>query len=162
MKIQIYKSTIFGTIGLLMLTSYSCNGTKNTSKPNTNQEQVSIEKKESLKFETTFDMSARTKLFLNSVEDEITSKGNNIDNFEPSPEIIENYGLKKRGELYIIRGFIKTTPDFTKNDLESKGVSFGRKVGEMMTISFPLNFLQQFLTTENITYFEISEQVSPK
>src|SRR5690606_13146170 len=120
------------------------------------------EKEESLKFEPTFDLSARTKLFLKAVEDEMSSMKKNIETYEPSDDIVKKYGLKKQNEEYIISGFIKTTSSFEKNGLESKGVNLGRKTGELMTISFPLNFLQEFLTTENITYFEISEQVTPK
>lgn len=160
MKRQIYKSTFYGTIGLLMLASCSCNGTKNTSK--TNSEQVKIENKESPKLESTFDISARTKLFIKAVEDEMSSMESNIETYEPSDGLVQQYGLKRQNDEYIIRGFIKTTSSFEKSGLESKGVNLGRKTGELMTISFPLNFLQEFLTTENITYFEISEQVTPK
>lgn len=162
MKRQIYKSTIYGTIGLLMLASCSCNGTKNTSKPKANSEQVKTENKESPKLESTFDVSARTKLFIKAVEDELNSTKSNIETYEPSSELVENFSLRMQNEEYIIRGFIKTNSSFENSALESKGVILGRKTGELTTVSFSLNLLQEFLTTENITYFEISEQVTPK
>jgi hypothetical protein len=161
MKRQIYKTAFYGTIGLLMFASCSCNGTKNTSRSKTNQE-VNIENKEIPKFESTFNISARSQLFIKAVEDEMSSTESNIETYEPSGELVQQYGLKKQNEEHIIRGFIKTTSSFEKINLESKGVNIGRKTGEMMTISFPLSFLQEFLASDNITYFEISEQVTPK
>lgn len=143
-----------------MLVSCSCNGAKDT--PNTSAEQVKFEIKESPKFESTFEISARTKLFIKAVEDEMSSMESSIETYEPSEQLVQQYSLKKQNNDYIIRGFIKTTSSFEQKRLQTKGVNLGIKKGEFMTISFPLSFLQEFLSTDNIIYFELSEQVTPK
>jgi hypothetical protein len=162
MKRQIMKITFYGTILLFFSGMYSCSVTKHASKPKANNKQVNFEKNEPSKFESAFDLSARTKLFIKAVEDEMNSFETTIEFYIPSNELVQEYGLKKQNDEYVIRGFIKSTSSFEKSKFETKGINLGKKTGEMMTISFPLRFLQEFLNSKHITYFEISEQVTNK
>lgn len=142
--------TCFTIISVFFL---SCNGTKQAAK--TNNENIM----QTETFQPSYNISAKTKMFLSELENEI-SQVKNIENFKPSNKLIASYNIRKQGNDYFISGFIKPNDQFDRNNLEPNNVTFGQAIGIVVTVQVPLRYLSQFLKAKGIEYFEISEKVN--
>jgi len=140
------------TIFIISTVLFSCSSTKQNSKEKKVANSNSIEYK--------FDMSLHTKLFLQELEKEKNEK--ETENFIPSEKLIEKYSIKKINDLYTINGFIKANENFNENDLSSLNIQTNSKVGEIVTVTIPLNSIDNFLTLNGVKYFEINKKVELK
>jgi len=143
-------------IGLTIFLGFflSCNETKQAVKTNNeNIMQTEI-------FQTTYNISARTKMFLSELENEISKAGKSIESFKPSEKLIESHNIRKQDDDYFISGFVKTNELFYRNSFEQINITFGQDTGNIITVQIPFKSLSQFLKGEGIEYFEISEKVS--
>jgi|GEM_PF-6428454 len=155
MKRKFINSAII--IHLLFFTGvfFSCSGTKQTTTKN-----EKIMRTETL--HSSYNISARTKQFLNELEKESKESNKNLKKFTPSKKMIEEYSLKQTNETFFISGFIKTGESFDKTIFENSGVTFGQPSGKIITVNVPLHFLSDFLNHKEIEYFEISGKVYTK
>lgn len=107
-----------------------------------------------------FDISGRTRLFINSLKQEIDASKTSMSNFTPSEKLIEDYSIRKMNTGYTVSGFIKTTDDFSKTQFDGTNVSVGQPSGDIRTIHIPLTYFPDFLKQKNISYFEISKKLT--
>ncbi len=147
------------TITLIVIGGISCNGKKIMSNDN-DQKQEKIQHQKIETFRINYKISAKTQLFLNELEKEINLNGGNIKNYKASEKMLNEYNLKRFNETYFVGGFIKVTSSFKTKPLESYGVKFGQEKKEIRTVNVPVYYLKEFLTADNILFFQISEKVS--
>jgi hypothetical protein len=153
MNRNFYRLAILTFLTIFSGFFFSCNGTKQTTTKNEKTMQTET-------FQTSYNVSARTKSFLAELEKEISEAGNSIENFKPSDRLIEVYNIRKQSDTYFISGFIKTNEHFDRNGLEQINVTLGQATGIIVTVQVPFKSLSQFLKTEGIEYFEISEKAT--
>jgi hypothetical protein len=115
---------------------------------------------ESTLFRIDYNVSSRTKQFLNELEKELN--GENISEFAPSKRLIDDYSICKIKKEFFISGFVKINEKFDKSIFENSGVQFGQPSGQINTVNIPLNYLSDFLKMSGIEYFEMSEKVQIK
>lgn len=148
--------TIFVCFLLLTSATFSCNGTKQTA---TQKNEKVIQTKS---LQATYNISARTRQFLNELEKELSESNKNLKTFSPSKKLIDEFNIKQANERFFINGFIKTNEHFDKTNLEKSGVTFGQPSGQITTVYVPLYVLPDFLSDKGIEYFEISSKVQTK
>lgn len=105
-----------------------------------------------------FDVSARTKLFLQALNRELAAHGGGLDSYTPSEELIGKYALDARGDAYHISGLMKYNDELSISDLMIAGVIMVAMAGEFTTVNVPVNALQYFFQARGITSFQISEK----
>lgn len=115
---------------------------------------------ESNSFRMNYNISSRTKQFLNELEKELN--GENISEFIPSKRLIDEYSIYKIKNEFFISGFVKINEKFNKSIFENSSVKFGQPSGQIITVNIPLNYLSDFLKMSGIEYFEMSEKVQTK
>ncbi|MBK7911278.1 hypothetical protein [Candidatus Pollutiaquabacter sp.] len=149
--------TIFVCFLLITSVTFSCNGTKQTA----TQKNEKVIQTESL--QVTYNISAKTRQFLNEFEKELSESNKNLKTFSPSKKLIDEYNIKQVNETsFLISGFIKTNEHFDKSNLEKSGVTFGQPSGQIVTVNVPLYVLPDFLSDKGIEYFEISTKAQSK
>lgn len=109
-----------------------------------------------------FPVSARTKMFIASLQREINSSKKGMTSFVPSQKLTDAYNLIKIKGRYFLSGFIKTDEHFTEQTFQDSGVVFGQPSNGIRTVQVPLSYFPGFLEQTGITYFEISQKLSFK
>lgn len=110
--------------------------------------------------DTTFPVSATTKMFMLELQNEMKATKKGIKQFVPSATLADKYSLQKTKGMYYVHGFIKTNKDFEPKKLKQIGGHSGRPAGNIRTVQIPLKSFNQFLTQKGITYFQIAEKVN--
>jgi hypothetical protein len=155
MKRKLINSAII--IHLFFFTGmfFSCNGTKQTTTKNEKIMQTET-------VQLSYNISARTKQFLNELEKELNESNKNLKTFIPSNKLMDEYSIKQINDEFFISGFIKTNENFDKAIFENSGVKFGQPSGQIITVNIPLHFLSDFFKMSGIEYFEISVKAHTK
>lgn len=110
--------------------------------------------------DTTFPVSATTKMFMLELQNEMQATKKGIKQFVPSATLADKYNLRKTKGIYYVHGFVKTNKDFEPKQLKQIGGHSGRPAGNIRTVQVPLKSFSQFLKQKGITYFQIAEKVS--
>ena len=152
---KIINSIILIHLFLFISMVFSCNGTKHTIIKN---DKIIVSNSN----QSTFNISTKTKQFLNEFEKELKESNKNIKIYNPSKRLVDEYSIKKIDNEYFISGFIKTNENFDKKIFENSEVKFGQPSGQIITVNVPLYFLTDFFKMSGIEYFEISEKVQTK
>ncbi|MDA0987502.1 MAG: hypothetical protein O3A55_07895 [Bacteroidetes bacterium] len=155
MKRKFINSVIIIHLLFFIGVFFSCNGTKQTTTKNEKIMQTET-------LQSSYNISGRTKQFLNELEKELKESNKNLKTFIPSKKLIDEYSIKQINETFFVSGFIKKSENFDKTIFENSEVTFGQPSGQIITINVPLYFLSDFLNHKEIEYFEISEKVHTK
>jgi hypothetical protein len=134
-------------------TLVGCSGTKNTNAPTENQQPMA-------ELQPVFNVSAKTKLFLKAVQNELRDQKVSVAGYTPSADVIERYNLSKRGEQYYFSGFITAGENLDKAVLNAMGAVIGASTAEQHTVHVPVRSMDQFFQNNQITFFQIAEKAS--
>jgi minor extracellular serine protease Vpr len=74
-------------------------------------------------------------------------------------ELIEKYGLRRRGNNLYANSFIIGTDDFSISDLRPQGVIPGRRAGKVHTALVPINNIQQIAAMPAVKLLQIGEKM---
>jgi hypothetical protein len=107
-----------------------------------------------------FNVSARTMLFINEVEEELKKSKTKLENYTPTIETIEKYSLIYIENLIYISGFMQIKMNFDKTKLDEISVKTGNINGKFITVQVPFSKFDQFLKNEEVEYFEIAIKVN--
>lgn len=129
----------------------SCSGTKSIK-------NETIENQSINNLTPIFQVSVKTKLLINEIKTELSTKKTNLDNFVPSKQLIETYSLMKIDGLIYISGFIQINENFQQSTLDEISVKTGMPSGKILTIHIPINNFDSFLKNEGIEYFQLTEK----
>lgn len=151
-KVKLYFLLIISLA--LLVTNYSCGGTKRIHNK-TEMNQTTI-------LTANFDVSAKTRLFIKDVQDELFVHKTSISKYVPSKNIIDKYNIIQIDNIYHISGMMMTNETFEKSGLNEIGVKISIQSGNIATIQIPVNNFDLFLKNQGITYFQISEKVKTK
>lgn len=110
--------------------------------------------------DSTFPVSATTRMFMYELENEMKATKKEINRFVPSARLVDKYNLGKVKRTYYIHGFIKTDGHFDELKFKKAGFSCGRSAGGMRTVQVPLKSFYVFLRQKGITYFQVAEKLS--
>lgn len=127
-------------------------------KPSRNTAQTPSAKATTM--DSTFPVSAKTKMFMLELQNEMKAQKKGIKQFLPSAELADKYNLQKIKGIYYVQGFIKTNRDFKPEQIKTIGGYCGRPAGDIRTVQVPLKSFYVFLEQKGITYFQIAEKVS--
>lgn len=140
----------FSTLILLtFITSLlSCEGTK----------KVSAQQKEKNKTEMKSEIqtSAFAKLFINDLNKELEKQSKSIEQYKPTKELMDKYGIQFFNNEYYIQGFVTVNNALNKNKINNLNIVLGRQMGNKSTIRIPLKSFFQFLNLEGVEYFEMN------
>ena len=88
------------------------------------------------------------------------NKVNNINKFEPSRQLIEQYSLQKEETAYFLVGLITIVPDsFDVNEATSLGLQLTRMTNDTFTYSCNLCNLPTIVTLKGVRYIEVAQKV---
>lgn len=110
--------------------------------------------------DSTLPVSAKTKMFMLELQNEMKATKKVIKEFVPSAQLADKYSLQKIKGIYYVRGFIKVNKDFKPEQIKAIGGYCGRPAGDIRTVQVPLKSFYRFLEQKDITYFQIEEKVS--
>lgn len=130
----------------------SCAETKKVSAKN--QEQKKVENTTEMKSE--IKTSAFARLFINDLNKELDKQKKSIENYKPSKELIDKYGIQLFNDEYFIQGFITTNNQLDQTALNQLNITTGKPMGNKMTIRIPVKSFNQFLQIKGIEYFEMN------
>lgn len=127
-------------------------------KPGRNAAQTPAEK--AAVMDSTLPVSAKTKMFMQELQNEMKNTKKGIKQFLPSASLVDKYSLQKIKGTYYVHGFIRTNKDFKPEQIKTIGVYCGRPAGDIRTVQVPLKSFYVFLEQKGITYFQVAEKVS--
>lgn len=130
---------------------FSCTTTKNTSENRKKQEKI----KNATEMTSEIKTSTFTRFFINDINKEWDNQQKTLDNYIPSKELIDKYGIQLFNDVYFIQGFIIANNHLDSIALNQLNIETGKPMDNKMTIRIPLKSFKQFLKIKGIKYFEI-------
>lgn len=137
---------------IVSTTILSCAETKKVSAKQ--QENPKVENNNEMK--TEIKTSAFAKLFINDLNKELDKQNKSIENYKPTKELIDKYGIQLFNDEYFVQGFITTTDQLDQAELNKLNITTGSQMGNKSTIKIPLKSFFQFFNLKGIEYFEMN------
>ena len=79
----------------------------------------------------------------------------------PSKELMDRFPIYKFNGEYYISVLAKTNSVFTKERVAEKGIIFGSKIGDIVSLKIPVNSIESSIQNLGLTYLELGRKVIP-
>lgn len=136
----------FYQIIFVLAVLFGCKPTKEGTKTDNTQTVMT---------DSAVELSAPTKIFLNDLKKE-------KDLTEVSESFRSKYLIKEIDGVNYISAFITVSSDFKVQPLNELGVKTNPKVGDRISVLVPIEAINEVLTINDISYFEIAIKGSLK
>ncbi|NPA34245.1 MAG: hypothetical protein GXO48_04880 [Chlorobi bacterium] len=134
---------------------YSC---KSADKAATSQVEQEIQqpKEEMVKAE----LSEKADKLLQELERERLIRGETWDQYKPSQQIVEKYGLTQKGDKYYVRLALRIDPAKgakLEKAMQELGAQVHIRAGTIWTVSVPVNKFFDLTTLDGVMFVDLSE-----
>ncbi|TVR79903.1 MAG: T9SS C-terminal target domain-containing protein [Chitinophagaceae bacterium] len=103
--------------------------------------------------------SVCTKFYMEAIAPYISENGEVGD---ISPEIIEEYNLFRKDNIYFVGALALVNDDFKRADLRQYNVHLSADLGHMISLRIPIQHLKNVMQLPGMRYIETGETVSPE
>ncbi len=79
----------------------------------------------------------------------------------PSKDLMDRFPIYKLNGEYYISVLAKTNSVFTKERVAEKGIIFGSKIGDIVSLKIPVNSIESSIQNLGLTYLELGRKVIP-
>ncbi len=137
------------------MTLYSCKTSDETAKTPVEQE-IQQPKEEMVKAE----LSEKADKLLQELERERLIRGESWDQYKPSQQIVEKYGLRQQGDKYFVRLALRVDPAKgakLEKAMQELGAQVHIRAGTIWTVSVPVNKFFDLTTVDGIMFIDLSE-----
>ncbi len=150
LRLIIWVGLITGIVWL-----YSCKSADETAQTPVEQE-IQQPKEEMVKAE----LSEKADKLLQDLERERLIRGETWDQYKPSQQIVEKYGLQQRGDKYYVRLALRVDPAKgakLEKAMQELGAQIHIRAGTIWTISAPVSKFFDLTTVDGIMFIDLSE-----
>ncbi len=79
----------------------------------------------------------------------------------PDKTLETHFPIYKINGNYFLSVLCKVTPSFTTDEAKQKGILFGSRIQDIVSLKLPLSNLEEALTVSGVSYLEIAQKVKP-